>query len=149
TAPSHAAPTRRSSDLPLVSEKVPLDTGSARVPDSPAVAVIMPPTPAVSRSSSAYTPASGNDSSWRWASARPRVGRSPPSTSLPGPYALLRASPRVLALDRKSTRLNSSHQIISYAVFCLKKKKKPRAPTRTAERTLPLHPRQRTRTRTD
>src|SRR5258708_30278958 len=29
-------------------------------------------------------------------------------------------------LDRKSTRLNSSHQIISYAVFCLKKKKKRR-----------------------
>src|SRR5258708_38499903 len=28
-------------------------------------------------------------------------------------------------LDRKSTRLNSSHQIISYAVFCLKKKKYP------------------------
>src|SRR5258708_16763731 len=28
------------------------------------------------------------------------------------------------ASDRKSTRLNSSHQIISYAVFCLKKKKK-------------------------
>src|SRR5258708_29107106 len=27
------------------------------------------------------------------------------------------------SLDRKSTRLNSSHQIISYAVFCLKKKK--------------------------
>src|SRR5947208_4943267 len=33
------------------------------------------------------------------------------------------ALPRGLALeDRKSTRLNSSHQIISYAVFCLKKK---------------------------
>src|SRR5438552_10159292 len=29
-----------------------------------------------------------------------------------------------IRLDRKSTRLNSSHQIISYAVFCLKKKKK-------------------------
>src|SRR5258708_31893614 len=28
--------------------------------------------------------------------------------------------------DRKSTRLNSSHQIISYAVFCLKKKKNNR-----------------------
>src|SRR5258708_36426242 len=28
--------------------------------------------------------------------------------------------------DRKSTRLNSSHQIISYAVFCLKKKKMSR-----------------------
>src|SRR5258708_13948408 len=33
------------------------------------------------------------------------------------------SSPSVIA-DRKSTRLNSSHQIISYAVFCLKKKKK-------------------------
>src|SRR5947208_11035146 len=31
---------------------------------------------------------------------------------------------RRLEADRKSTRLNSSHQIISYAVFCLKKKKK-------------------------
>src|SRR5690242_21509473 len=30
---------------------------------------------------------------------------------------------RVLDLDRKSTRLNSSHMSISYAVFCLKKKK--------------------------
>src|SRR5258708_30826547 len=29
--------------------------------------------------------------------------------------------------DRKSTRLNSSHQIISYAVFCLKKKNTPRS----------------------
>src|SRR2546426_6782352 len=31
---------------------------------------------------------------------------------------------RVIAGDRKSTRLNSSHLVISYAVFCLKKKKK-------------------------
>src|SRR2546422_6657700 len=30
----------------------------------------------------------------------------------------------LFALDRKSTRLNSSHGYISYAVFCLKKKKK-------------------------
>src|SRR5258708_11247831 len=30
---------------------------------------------------------------------------------------------KVKCRDRKSTRLNSSHQIISYAVFCLKKKK--------------------------
>src|SRR5690606_40306266 len=35
------------------------------------------------------------------------------------PFAAL-----VLATDRKSTRLNSSHVKISYAVFCLKKKKK-------------------------
>src|SRR2546430_13562857 len=33
--------------------------------------------------------------------------------------------------DRKSTRLNSSHSQISYAVFCLKKKKKNTADTRT------------------
>src|SRR5258708_7057171 len=32
-------------------------------------------------------------------------------------------SGETLTSDRKSTRLNSSHQIISYAVFCLKKKK--------------------------
>src|SRR2546422_7681001 len=32
-------------------------------------------------------------------------------------------------IDRKSTRLNSSHGYISYAVFCLKKKKKTREPT--------------------
>src|SRR5688572_31315129 len=31
----------------------------------------------------------------------------------------------VLGLDRKSTRLNSSHSQISYAVFCLKKKTRP------------------------
>src|SRR5258708_27882228 len=35
-------------------------------------------------------------------------------------FARLEAEPQG---DRKSTRLNSSHQIISYAVFCLKKKK--------------------------
>src|SRR3989449_8379959 len=33
-------------------------------------------------------------------------------------------SPPGVLLDRKSTRLNSSHGYISYAVFCLKKKKK-------------------------
>src|SRR5256885_10291001 len=32
-------------------------------------------------------------------------------------------APTLLVLDRKSTRLNSSHLVISYAVFCLKKKK--------------------------
>src|SRR2546426_6662852 len=44
------------------------------------------------------------------------------------PYlAPLWSNPRFRALikpDRKSTRLNSSHLVISYAVFCLKKKKK-------------------------
>src|SRR2546430_13041680 len=32
--------------------------------------------------------------------------------------------PSLVGVDRKSTRLNSSHSQISYAVFCLKKKKK-------------------------
>src|SRR5207249_5474359 len=61
---------------------------------------------------------------------------APRSTFVPG-NRKVRMSPRVwtaaggqfearttsLALDRKSTRLNSSHVSISYAVFCLKKKK--------------------------
>src|SRR5438034_6693621 len=39
--------------------------------------------------------------------------------------AALAVAPALVALgDRKSTRLNSSHTVISYAVFCLKKKKK-------------------------
>src|SRR2546421_5642007 len=38
--------------------------------------------------------------------------------------AFAEAGLRTLAIDRKSTRLNSSHDQISYAVFCLKKKKK-------------------------
>src|SRR5438132_2917826 len=36
---------------------------------------------------------------------------------------------REKVLDRKSTRLNSSHTVISYAVFCLKKKKKKKTLT--------------------
>src|SRR5260221_3230041 len=34
-------------------------------------------------------------------------------------------------VDRKSTRLNSSHTVISYAAFCLKKKNSPTAPRAT------------------
>src|SRR5258708_19854250 len=53
--------------------------------------------------------------------------RSVQIVSAPGPRA--RWLPRFLSGcrtgDRKSTRLNSSHQIISYAVFCLKKKHIP------------------------
>src|SRR5206468_13033353 len=38
--------------------------------------------------------------------------------------ATVRANRDIVIQDRKSTRLNSSHDQISYAVFCLKKKKK-------------------------
>src|SRR2546422_3146565 len=41
-----------------------------------------------------------------------------------GFFTMLRAALRLAGQDRKSTRLNSSHGYISYAVFCLKKKKK-------------------------
>src|SRR2546430_8623830 len=39
-------------------------------------------------------------------------------------FGLPRRAVEIEAQDRKSTRLNSSHSQISYAVFCLKKKKK-------------------------
>src|SRR5258708_30380544 len=39
------------------------------------------------------------------------------------PWNAALENPHAFVGDRKSTRLNSSHQIISYAVFCLKKKK--------------------------
>src|SRR2546422_4200757 len=45
-----------------------------------------------------------------------------------------RESPqRIAQRDRKSTRLNSSHGYISYAVFCLKKKKKHERPHRVVK----------------
>src|SRR5258705_8664253 len=47
---------------------------------------------------------------------RSRNPNSPPGVSVGATIGML-------ALDRKSTRLNSSHLGISYAVFCLKKKK--------------------------
>src|SRR5207244_10077250 len=65
--------------------------------------------------------------------------RRPPRSTLFPYTTLFRSKPRLFEhdgtplsvqgelwteRDRKSTRLNSSHQIISYAVFCLKKKKK-------------------------
>src|SRR2546430_8465880 len=39
-------------------------------------------------------------------------------------FSMTPPSPVIKRADRKSTRLNSSHSQISYAVFCLKKKKK-------------------------
>src|SRR5260221_5948911 len=45
------------------------------------------------------------------------------------------ASPSLDA-DRKSTRLNSSHTVISYAVFCLKKKKIPQPPQTHTNKTI-------------
>src|SRR5699024_12877582 len=54
------------------------------------------------------------------ATRSPPMPRRHPSWKRPSTSALTRA----VSQDRKSTRLNSSHVSISYAVFCLKKKKK-------------------------
>src|SRR2546422_6956821 len=57
-------------------------------------------------------------SSCSWVSSGSEVGSTPAGSGAP---------PTVCSVgDRKSTRLNSSHGYISYAVFCLKKKKKKR-----------------------
>src|SRR5206468_11881773 len=76
---------------------------------------------------------------------RSRSPRAPSSTTAPGPRTIFPTSSRTPRRsgpsasrprhaprcprepDRKSTRLNSSHDQISYAVFCLKKKKKKTA----------------------
>src|SRR5436190_23878588 len=50
--------------------------------------------------------------------------RSPPHSPRPAPRALSPRRASAAPRDRKSTRLNSSHTVISYAVFCLKKKNK-------------------------
>src|SRR2546421_6968133 len=75
---------------------------------------------------------------------RPTEGNAPKNTSFAPVCGVLPSSTRIVSLhkhkgvsyeeqtarvlssilDRKSTRLNSSHDQISYAVFCLKKKKK-------------------------
>src|SRR3712207_8927158 len=47
------------------------------------------------------------------------------------PYDLPEETETCVTTDRKSTRLNSSHANISYAVFCLKKKKNTNRPTNT------------------
>src|SRR5438309_6367470 len=49
----------------------------------------------------------------------------------------LRKGPLLHEGDRKSTRLNSSHSSISYAVFCLKKKNPSPSPPRLASTKLP------------
>src|SRR5258708_18803567 len=65
-----------------------------------------------------------------WHRRRHRVGRRfhPPLRDAKQAVDFAEVSGR-RKLDRKSTRLNSSHQIISYAVFCLKKKKNIRQHT--------------------
>src|SRR2546426_4903937 len=55
---------------------------------------------------------------------RGRHGEQRTLATLLGPKRAVRVGVFDHVGDRKSTRLNSSHLVISYAVFCLKKKKK-------------------------
>src|SRR5437867_8218281 len=52
----------------------------------------------------------------------PATSRKTPRVTIPSRIAWIEPC-RKPDIDRKSTRLNSSHRTISYAVFCLKKKK--------------------------
>src|SRR5256885_17051893 len=65
------------------------------------------------------------DGAWGFASSADLERASVESTAAQA-VAIGKASAKVKQkdVDRKSTRLNSSHLVISYAVFCLKKKKK-------------------------
>src|SRR5438034_3094003 len=65
-----------------------------------------------SRGRSACDGCAGGSDDTPFRAARPRPPRAAPRPDARG------------RRDRKSTRLNSSHTVISYAVFCLKKKKK-------------------------
>src|SRR2546427_8637658 len=66
-----------------------------------------------------YSDADAQSLAVRMADEAVRIGPAHATRSYQSVDAILEA-----AADRKSTRLNSSHSQISYAVFCLKKKKK-------------------------
>src|SRR2546426_8974427 len=60
--------------------------------------------------------------------------RARPHVDVDVPVVNIYMGPSAQRQDRKSTRLNSSHLVISYAVFCLKKKKKKHASSRSRTR---------------
>src|SRR3989454_7108189 len=94
-------------------------------------------TPAAPRSTASRSPGSGSESGL----ISPPTERSADSSKLFCSVSRLSVSRR----DRKSTRLNSSHLVISYAVFCLKKKKymhvrRPFVVQRVAQAIAPIQP---------
>src|SRR5206468_12508442 len=93
-----ASPTRRSSDLPVV-----------RCP---------PVAPQLSNASVAPGQAFANTATFTWTvEYRDGDGDAPARIEV----TIYKGGSIPVAVDRKSTRLNSSHDQISYAVFCLKK----------------------------
>src|SRR5687768_17769241 len=65
----------------------------------------------------AFSHAGGMQSAWQAVQRRLK-----PAAEAPPPGGRTAAGALAAGIDRKSTRLNSSHGYISYAVFCLKKK---------------------------
>src|SRR2546426_4977114 len=65
----------------------------------------------------------GRSASARFVSGT-KISPSPTPRKISGQKKSVMPLAVVKCADRKSTRLNSSHLVISYAVFCLKKKKK-------------------------
>src|SRR2546426_4053250 len=59
-------------------------------------------------------------------------GEAGQDVGVPLGHGLRRRMDSLHRADRKSTRLNSSHLVISYAVFCLKKKTQPQSASREA-----------------
>src|SRR6266478_571348 len=139
-----AAPTTTSSTADRQSQTA----GRGNRRRSRSLQYLEPPLPARLRSASPVSPSPAFEScplpvrsaNWRGCRRLPRphqsrrqTHRTPRSGLAADPGRLRRLAthrrrsrrePRpVLCLDRKSTRLNSSHSQISYAVFCLKKKK--------------------------
>src|SRR4051812_49863419 len=70
---------------------------------------------------------------------RSRTTDLPRATLRSGSHIRTVVNRNTLVRDRKSTRLNSSHMSISYAVFCLKKKKNEDIPTASSELMPALH----------
>src|SRR3989442_11652714 len=85
------------------------------------------------RSQSSGAPGDQEDRQVQAGRARPAVLHLEPveAGGLPGGRGGGRQAPG----DRKSTRLNSSHVRISYAVFCLKKKKKKKSVIKMSQKT--------------
>src|SRR5436190_11600321 len=77
----------------------------------------------------------GEELSRRALGIRLCVRREPP-TRAPCEFQSVHVLP---GKDRKSTRLNSSHTVISYAVFCLKKKKKKKNKTTSTIKTAHIY----------
>src|SRR5690606_39927865 len=119
-ARSHVPQTMLADRLRAVSPGV----GTSIVPGQRGAGTIVPATEYSTWSASstseliAVTP-SGTDSA-----APARLSQTACRPALRAPTASVRSTSSNRRKDRKSTRLNSSHVKISYAVFCLKKKKK-------------------------